>query len=138
MLACWQIIIKITVEDSFATLRQRRSSKEFYLFVLYPWNFSIYKVFPKLKNPDGSNVIGEDEEGLSTFTKENPEGRTMSSHTGTGDRVGGFVWWQIWPLQPGSFVRLQASGYHCRDTLTTWTVQSATIAILQWSQTVLQ
>ncbi|WP_125389501.1 hypothetical protein [Streptococcus oralis] len=65
--------------------------------------------FPKLKNPDGSNVIGAD--GRPQRSQE-PQGWTyLLTHFGTGDRVR-VVFDGKYDLSPGALYELQASGYH--------------------------
>ncbi len=93
-------IIKITIGERFF-LHRETSSKESLLLLFNIWNSST--VFPKLKNPDGSNVTGED------LDVHRP-GAGLCPHTlGTGDRVRVLM---ADDLSPGALYELQASGYH--------------------------
>ena len=87
---------------------QTSSKESFTLIVQYPGTTPV-QYFPKLKNPDGSNVIGED--GRPKRSQE-PQGWTyVLTHFGTGDRVR-VVFDKKYELSPGALYELQGSGYH--------------------------
>lgn len=87
---------------------QTSSKESFTLIVQYPGTTPV-QYFPKLKNPDGSNVIGAD--GRPQRSQE-PQGWTyLLTHFGTGDRVR-VVFDGKYELSPGALYELQASGYH--------------------------
>jgi hypothetical protein len=90
-------------------LPQQTNSKEsFTLIVQYPGTTPV-QYFPKLKNPDGSNVIGED--GRPKRSQE-PQGWTyLFIQFGTGDRVR-VVLDNKYELNPGVLYEVQALGYH--------------------------
>ncbi len=72
--------IKITIGRRF--FLHQTNSKEFYSYCSISWNSVQY--FPKLKNPDGSNVIGED--GRPRRSQKKPKMDKCLTHFGTGDR----------------------------------------------------
>lgn len=87
---------------------QTSSKENFTLIVQYPGTTPV-QYFPKLKNPDGSNVIGED--GRPKRSRE-PQGWTyLLTHFGTGDRVR-VVFDGKYELSPGALYELQGAGYH--------------------------
>lgn len=87
---------------------QTSSKESFTLIVQYPGTTPV-QYFPKLKNPDGLNVIGED--GRPKRSQE-PQGWTyVLTHFGTGDRVR-VVFDRKYELSPGALYELQGVGYH--------------------------
>lgn len=97
------------INDWKTLLPTKTSSKEsFTLIVQYPGTTPV-QYFPKLKNADGSNVIGVD--GRPQRSQE-PSGWTyLFTQFGTGDRVR-VVLDNKYELNPGVLYEVQALGYH--------------------------
>lgn len=107
-------------------LPQQTSSKEsFTLIVQYPGTTPV-QYFPKLKTPDGSNVIGED--GRPKRSQE-PQGWTyLFAQFGTGDHVR-VVLDNQYELNPAVLYKIEGLGYHFKrektfyvDEITDFTV----------------
>lgn len=87
---------------------QTSSKESFTLIVQYPGTNPV-QYFPKLKNSDGSNVIGED--GRPKRSQE-PSGWTyLLTQFGTGDRVR-VVLDKKYELSPAVLYEIQGFGYH--------------------------
>ncbi len=77
-------------KNDWKTFLPKQTQKgSFTLIVLISWNYSQYEN-PGLKNPDGSNVIGEDGEDLDVLELQGMNFMSLT-HFGTGDRVGLFL-----------------------------------------------
>lgn len=87
---------------------QKKSKESFTLIVQYPGTTPT-EYFPKLKNADGSNVIGED--GRPKRSREQKGWTYSLIQFGTADLVR-VVFDKKYELSPGALYELKASGYH--------------------------
>jgi hypothetical protein len=87
---------------------RKKSKESFTLIVQYPGTTPT-EYFPKLKNADGSDVIGED--GRPQRSREQKGWAYVLTQFGTADRVR-VVFDKKYELSPGALYELQGSGYH--------------------------
>ncbi len=122
---------KITIGRRFLPTRKQAQKRVLLLLSSISLELIQYSIFPKLKIPDGSNVIGEDGRPFDVFTREPRWSGVSPPHFGTGGRVRLFLR-QIWPqprlcTKPACSwaITLSVSNFL---TLTTWRVWRSSVA----------
>ncbi len=116
----WVIITEVALLDKIMAkesndwktrffLRQASSKREF--LCVYNILELLSTVFSQVKNPDGSNVIGEDCAEDLDVHKSHKGWTYVLTHFGTGDRGGLFLMADMTASAQGLY-ELQASGYH--------------------------